>query len=57
MLRFLIEGHTTAAIADKMNVAPNTVRRYASVLYDKIGVDDGREAIAWAWKQGVAERL
>lgn len=57
VLRLLIEGHATGAIAEKMNVAPNTVRKYASVLYDKIGVEDGRSAIAWAWKQGVAERL
>ncbi|MES3629981.1 MAG: response regulator transcription factor [Longimonas sp.] len=57
VLRLLIEGDATGTIAEKMNVAPNTVRKYASVLYDKIGVEDGRSAIAWAWKQGVAERL
>jgi DNA-binding NarL/FixJ family response regulator len=40
-----------------MHVTPATIRKYASTLYDKIGVSNGRAAIAWAWKQSIANRL
>lgn len=57
LLSFLIEGHSTSEIAEAMHVTPVTIRKYASILYDKLGVSDGRAAIAWAWKQGVADQL
>jgi len=57
LLSLLVEGHSTSEIAEAMHVTPVTIRKYASTLYDKLGVSDGRAAIAWAWKQGVADRL
>lgn len=57
LLGLLVDGCSTSEIADAMHVTPATIRKYASTLYDKIDVSNGRAAIAWAWKQGVADRL
>ncbi len=40
VLRLLQRGHTTAAIAKRLNVAPVTVRRHISGLVQKLGVED-----------------
>lgn len=57
VLSLLIEGLSTSEIAEAMHVVPATARKYASTLYEKLDVSDGRAAIAWAWKQGIADRL
>ena len=40
VLRMLRRGHSTTAIAERLGVAPVTVRRHISQLVHKLGVDD-----------------
>jgi DNA-binding NarL/FixJ family response regulator len=40
VLRLLRRGHTTAAIAERLKVAPVTVRRHISGVVQKLGVED-----------------
>jgi two-component system, NarL family, response regulator LiaR len=45
VLGMLRRGHSTAAIADRLSIAPVTVRRHISELVHKLGVED-RYALA-----------
>jgi DNA-binding NarL/FixJ family response regulator len=40
VLRLLRRGHSTAAIAERLEIAPVTVRRHVSELVHKLGVED-----------------
>jgi DNA-binding NarL/FixJ family response regulator len=40
VLGMLRRGHTTAAIAARLEIAPVTVRRHISELVQKLGVED-----------------
>jgi DNA-binding NarL/FixJ family response regulator len=40
VLGMLRRGHTTAAIAERLAIAPVTVRRHISELVHKLGVED-----------------
>lgn len=40
VLRLLRRGHTTAGIAERLEIAPVTVRRHISELVHKLGVED-----------------
>lgn len=46
VLGLLRRGHTTAAIAQRLEIAPVTVRRHISDLVHKLGVRDRSELIA-----------
>lgn len=46
VLGMLRRGHTTAAIAERLQIAPVTVRRHISELVHKLGVRDRSELIA-----------
>ena len=48
VLGMLRRGHTTAAIAERLEIAPVTVRRHISELVHKLGVRDRSELIAAA---------
>jgi two-component system nitrate/nitrite response regulator NarL len=54
VLRMLRRGNTTASIADRLHIAPVTVRRHISELVHKLGVED-RSALTgpgqWWWAQ------
>jgi DNA-binding NarL/FixJ family response regulator len=54
VLRMLRRGHTTAEIAQRLHIAPVTVRRHISELVHKLGVED-RSALTgpgrWWWAQ------
>jgi DNA-binding NarL/FixJ family response regulator len=60
VLRMLRRGHTTAEIAQRLHIAPVTVRRHISELVHKLGVED-RSALTgpgrwwWAQPEAVAE--
>ena len=43
VLRMLRRGHTTTAIADRLQITPVTVRRHVSELVRKLGVADRSE--------------
>jgi DNA-binding NarL/FixJ family response regulator len=46
VLGMLRRGHSTAGIAERLNVQPVTVRRHISTLVHKLGVDDRSELLA-----------
>jgi len=46
VLQLLTKGHSTKAIADKLNIAFNTVRSHLKNIYVKLHVNCGKEAIA-----------
>jgi DNA-binding NarL/FixJ family response regulator len=46
VLGMLRRGHTTAAIADRLQIAPVTVRRHISELVHKLGVENRSALIA-----------
>lgn len=48
VLGMLRRGHTTAAIAERLQITPVTVRRHISELVHKLGVRDRSELIAAA---------
>ncbi|MBO0713018.1 MAG: response regulator transcription factor, partial [Acetobacteraceae bacterium] len=47
VLGMLRRGHTTAAIAERLQITPVTVRRHVSGLVRKLGVRDRSELIAF----------
>lgn len=46
VLQLLTKGHSTKVIADKLNIAFNTVRSHLKNIYAKLHVNCGKEAIA-----------
>lgn len=55
VLKLLAQGLSNEAIADALGMAPNTVRNHLTAIYEKLGVENAREAIAWAWRNRVVE--
>lgn len=53
ILRLMASGHSNASIAEELHLAESTVRKHATQLYRKIDAESGREAIAWAWQNGI----
>jgi DNA-binding NarL/FixJ family response regulator len=56
VLGMLRRGHTTAAIADRLGIAPVTVRRHISELVHKFGVEDRSQLLSQGWWAQVHER-
>ena len=56
VLVLLARGLSNAAIAETLFVSESTVRNSLTVVYDKLGVVTSREAIAWAWANGLGPR-
>lgn len=60
VLGMLRRGYTTAAIAQRLGIAPVTVRRHISELVHKFGVEDRTELLSggwWAQARQARERL
>lgn len=55
VLALLAQGLANDAIAAEAGMAENTVRNHLTAIYQKLGVDGAREAIAWAWRNRVVE--
>lgn len=53
VLRQLARGKSNRDLATSLNVSVHTVRSHVASIYDKLGVDSGRKAIAWAWQNGL----
>lgn len=53
ILRLFARGYSNPEVAETLHIAGSTVRKHATNLYRKIGVDSAREAIAWAWQTGI----
>ena len=54
-LDLLALGHTNDEIADRLFVSPSTTKKHVVSIYDKLGVRTRAQAVAWAWKNGVAQ--
>ncbi|MBL7977437.1 MAG: response regulator transcription factor [Bacteroidetes Order II. Incertae sedis bacterium] len=44
------KGLSIEAMADALCISVHTIRKHLSNIYEKIGVSDRSEAVAWAWK-------
>ena len=53
VVRLMARGHDNNEIADELGISPNTVRNHVSAAYEKLGVSSWRQAVAWAWEQGL----
>ncbi len=49
----MARGLDNAAIAERLRIAENTVRNHLAAVYSKLGVGTAREAVAWAWENGL----
>jgi DNA-binding NarL/FixJ family response regulator len=56
LLRLLAEGRTTADIAERLGLAPKTVRNRASRLYRRLGVHSRAAAVRLAEERGLLDR-
>ena len=55
LLSLLAAGATTATIADRLGIAPKTVRNRASLLYRRLGVRSREEAVLVAEERGLLD--
>lgn len=56
VLQLLAEGRSNDEIAAALSITEHTVRSHTQHIYRKLGVKSGREAIAWAWQNGLVQR-
>lgn len=54
VLKLLAKGYSNRAIAEALFVSENTIRTHLGNLYVKLDVKSAREAVAWAWQNGLA---
>jgi DNA-binding NarL/FixJ family response regulator len=53
VLQLTVEGHSSAAIAERMGLSPKTVDTYRSRLMGKLGLRDLPELVRFAIKHGI----
>jgi two-component system nitrate/nitrite response regulator NarL len=53
LLALATEGLTTAEIAGRLNLSPNTVKTYWQRVYEKLGASDRASAVAEAIRRGL----
>lgn len=51
----LARGLDNAELGARLRIAENTVRNHLAAVYGKLGVAGAREAIAWAWENGLVQ--
>lgn len=55
VLEAIAQGWNNSRIAESLGLAEQTVRNYASSIYDKLGLHSRAEVIVWARKNGYAD--
>lgn len=55
VLEAIAKGWNNSRIAQSLDLAEQTVRNYASSIYDKVGLHSRAEVIVWARKHGYAD--
>ncbi|MEM6336033.1 MAG: response regulator transcription factor [Bacteroidota bacterium] len=56
VIALLAHGMTNAEIGEQLFISENTVKTHVNRIYDKLdGVRTRAQAVAWAWKRGLAE--
>ncbi len=53
ILEHMARGYSNDEIAEALGISESTVRKHATHVYQKIDADSAREAIAWAWQNGI----
>ena len=53
VLVWMARGLDNGAIGERLRIAENTVRNHLAAVYSKLGVSTAREAVAWAWENGL----
>lgn len=56
ILDLILQGKDNAGIATSLKLAEQTIRRHASVIYQKLGVSNRLEAVVWAQRVGLADQ-
>ncbi len=56
VLRMIAEGHSNAAIADKLVLSEKTVKGHVSNILSKLHMEDRTQAAVFAWQQGLMGR-
>ncbi len=55
VLVLMARGLDNASIGERLRIAENTVRNHLAAVYSKLDVSSAREAVAWAWENGLAK--
>ena len=55
ILKLLISGQANKQIGAKLGLTENTIKKYLSILYAKLGVDSRAEAVAVAFKKNLVK--
>ena len=55
VLVHMARGLDNADIGERLRIAENTVRNHLAAVYSKLGVGSAREAVAWAWENGIVK--
>ncbi|MBV7331166.1 response regulator transcription factor [Chloroflexi bacterium TSY] len=55
VLRLIAQGLNNGAIAERLHLAPGTVRNYVSTVIEKLGVADRTQAAVVAMKEGIVK--
>ncbi|MAQ93117.1 MAG: DNA-binding response regulator [Rhodothermaceae bacterium] len=55
VLVLMARGLDNASIGERLRIAENTVRNHLAAVYSKLGVGSAREAVAWAWENGIVK--
>ena len=53
VLVLMARGLDNVEIGERLRIAENTVRNHLAAVYSKLGVGSAREAVAWAWENGI----
>jgi DNA-binding NarL/FixJ family response regulator len=53
VLKLLARGLPNADIADALHLSEKSIRNHLSHVYGKLKVEGAREAVAWAWENGL----
>ena len=55
VLVLMARGLDNATIGERLRIAENTVRNHLAAVYSKLDVNTAREAVAWAWENGLVK--
>ena len=53
VFQLVAHGMTNPAVAERLCIAENTVKKHVHALYTKLPVDTRAQLVAWAWRSGV----
>ena len=55
VLVLMARGLDNTDIGERLRIAENTVRNHLAAVYSKLDVSSAREAVAWAWENGIVK--